>query len=406
MNMTCTLMNKNREVAQIEGAITYNAKNINMPQVQAEKVTMIEPELAPVCMAYPAARTLEAAFNIWYLKRLVSDRRPDIPKRDRIIARWLQLERSDLPRSFSLTDQYWLRFDKAETWDRYNFFTNPYSTACGDYFFSANRDVISEARYVFNSPDITLNGVQPKRWLRETDSKGDAVNMLYKAGYKEKDLAVIAEVMAARELRKLKKIPFVDYEFGVTGYQLCSKSRCFITESQEFVPASHVYSAFSSTDKGDRYTRLMANADRLGIPVDKTVEFIDMMIEIDRIFLNFDRHLGNFGFIRNVDTGKFEGPAPLFDFGGCFFLTEETEKKLVSHQLEYLFENRAKALIRKGKINPREFTVPPEICQIPVTGATEVRLKRAENDMNFMNEQIAFLAEARSKHAHCREKEL
>ncbi len=40
---------------------------------------------------------------------------------------------------------------------------------------------------------------------------------------------------------------------------------------------------------------------------------IDMII-IDAIVGNGDRHTGNFGFLRDADTGTYLGPAPIFDF--------------------------------------------------------------------------------------------
>ena len=38
------------------------------------------------------------------------------------------------------------------------------------------------------------------------------------------------------------------------------------------------------------------------------------MILTDAVFGNGDRHLGNFGYIRNADTGEYTGMSPLYDF--------------------------------------------------------------------------------------------
>ena len=43
------------------------------------------------------------------------------------------------------------------------------------------------------------------------------------------------------------------------------------------------------------------------------------MIFVDAITGNDDRNLGNIGLIRNVNTLKFIGPAPLFDFGAAYW---------------------------------------------------------------------------------------
>ena len=40
---------------------------------------------------------------------------------------------------------------------------------------------------------------------------------------------------------------------------------------------------------------------------------------VDYIIANTDRHYGNFGFIRNVNTLEWEGFAPIFDTGNAMF---------------------------------------------------------------------------------------
>lgn len=44
---------------------------------------------------------------------------------------------------------------------------------------------------------------------------------------------------------------------------------------------------------------------------------IGTMLLFDEFIKNGDRHLGNFGFLRSTETGKFLGMAPLFDHGAC-----------------------------------------------------------------------------------------
>ena len=44
-------------------------------------------------------------------------------------------------------------------------------------------------------------------------------------------------------------------------------------------------------------------------------EHLDALMTVDFLIENTDRHFGNFGFIRNVETLKFIGPAPVFDNG-------------------------------------------------------------------------------------------
>jgi len=57
----------------------------------------------------------------------------------------------------------------------------------------------------------------------------------------------------------------------------------------------------------------MNACEKLDIPGMK--EHIDYMLIYDFIMANTDRHFGNFGAIRNVETLEWIGPAPIFDSG-------------------------------------------------------------------------------------------
>ena len=48
------------------------------------------------------------------------------------------------------------------------------------------------------------------------------------------------------------------------------------------------------------------------------------MIVVDFIMANIDRHLGNFGFLRNPDTLEWLGPAPVFDTVSSLFYKTPT----------------------------------------------------------------------------------
>ena len=54
-------------------------------------------------------------------------------------------------------------------------------------------------------------------------------------------------------------------------------------------------------------------------------EFIDNMIAFDYVINKTDRHLGNFGFLRDGESGVYLGPAPIFDNGNSLWFDEPTE---------------------------------------------------------------------------------
>ena len=168
--------------------------------------------------------------NEWLAKRRIPDTREG-----------LSAMRSDFPGfeqyrcMFSLSDQYWFRYRKEETWEGLNYFTNPYSEDLGRAFFTPWE---FERGHIFpSSPDLMTNGALRKRWTREEDG----TSFLIKAGSRKLRQEPITEVLASLMLKKLDIIPFVEYELVVEGLRLCSKCRNFVDKDTEFVPASHIY---------------------------------------------------------------------------------------------------------------------------------------------------------------------
>ena len=101
----------------------------------------------------------------------------------------------------------------------------------------------------------------------------------------------------------------------ITSGQMTSYTKCFIKDNQEYITAAQV------CPTGD-IEKLREFAE-----VNHILDFEDCfnkMIVVDFLIGNTDRHWGNFGFIRNVDTLQYESVAPLFDFGSSMYYNCET----------------------------------------------------------------------------------
>ena len=66
-------------------------------------------------------------------------------------------------------------------------------------------------------------------------------------------------------------------------------------------------------DDRSAWNHLFACCEVLGIPDARGA--LGRMLTVDYIIANIDRHWNNFGFIRNADTTKFLGLAPVYDSG-------------------------------------------------------------------------------------------
>lgn len=171
---------------------------------------------------------------------------------------------------------------------------------------------VREENLSLSTPDITTNGVLRKRWIREENGE----SYLIKAGSKFYHQEPLSEVLASITLERLELLPFVKYELAVDGLRLCSKCKNFVNENTEFVPASYIYSKIPRKKDETVYEHLLLMCEKYGIA--NAQEYINNMITADKIIGNDDRHLGNFGFIRDVETGKIIGFAPLFDSGSAY----------------------------------------------------------------------------------------
>lgn len=88
-----------------------------------------------------------------------------------------------------------------------------------------------------------------------------------------------------------------------------------IKKNQVFIPAYQVLS-----EKSEKVTNTINDyCIYLEIlkehSIDNCEEYLQKMFMVDFILANEDRHLGNFGVVRNLDTLKWEGICPIFDTG-------------------------------------------------------------------------------------------
>lgn len=265
--------------------------------------------------------------NFWIERRMLPQKREKIDYVKTYFAGF-----DNFGNMFSLSDQYWFKFNKNDNWENLNFFTNDYCEDVGKMFMApwdVNRDCIG-----LPSPDLATNGVLMKRWVKEDDG----FSYLIKTGSKVYHQDPLSEVLASITLKKLDFLPFVEYKLVVDCLKFCSKCKNFITEDTEFVPASYIYTKEKRDKKDTIYDHMVKMCSIYGIEGSR--KYMDNMITADSIIGNDDRHLGNFGFLRNVNTGKIIGFAPLFDSGSAYWGKAESSRKsriFYDHEQESIY---------------------------------------------------------------------
>lgn len=277
-------------------------KDIDGVPCEIQKVDA--PELLPICLESDCTNE---GFQKWLERRTIPKNREGIQA---VISEhgeeWLKNKNYA-----SLYDQYWIK-RRSETWRRINFFTNVYSKIVGDMFFLP-WTLEKQRKYELNSPDLTTGGILMKRW----NQNADRTSYLIKAGSEASKQEPLSEVLVSVLAEQLNIIPCVKYDMWVEGVTICSKCDNFITQDTDLVPAYQIYESIQRNEKDTIYAHLLKMCDKYDIPGAK--EFIDGMIMIDIITGNEDRNLSNIGFIRDIKTMKFIGPAPLYDSGSAYW---------------------------------------------------------------------------------------
>ncbi|MCL2712979.1 MAG: HipA domain-containing protein [Methanomassiliicoccaceae archaeon] len=213
----------------------------------------------------------------------------------------------------SLSDQYWICPHGADIqWKKVNFFHNDFSEDIGNLLFRSrlkNADAID-----LTSPDNTSDGVLKKKW-KIIDKK----RCLIKGGTMPINQEVANEVLASRICERLG-IPYVNYwitELDGERYSVCED---FITGETELVPAYRIKCMIKKENHVSDYESYISKVEELGIRDAR--KRMDMMLVLDFIIANSDRHYNNFGLIRNADTLEWLSVAPIYDSGTSMWCKE------------------------------------------------------------------------------------
>lgn len=228
----------------------------------------------------------------------------------------------------NLSDGWWLKEENSSiSWDTVNAFSHPFSS----YF---------ETPEPTASPDFCTNGNLPKYWAWEENHP-----VLYKLGNEENQAEAYHEVIASHFLDVLY-LPHVPYRLkrraidGITyPWSVCP---AFTSKEIEYIPAWYILGLASKRNEESEYAYFLRCAKEAGIP--PIQKQLDAMLAFDYFINNTDRHYGNFGFLRRVDTLEWLGMAPIFDNGNSFWFDEPDAIRLKKQRCLPFWNDQEKML--------------------------------------------------------------
>lgn len=205
----------------------------------------------------------------------------------------------------SLSDQYWIRPEKVNlSWDEINFFDNPFSGDMGDVLFGSAKKAKG---FDFRSPDITTDGNLKKRWEIIGGKR-----CLVKGGSNPFRQQPFNELIASEVMNRLgiAHVPYTVIWNDDAPYSVCEN---FITADTELVSAWRILQTQKMDNSISVYQHFVNCCKALGAP--DVVPALDRMLVLDYLIANEDRHLNNFGLVRDAETLKWIGFAPIYDSG-------------------------------------------------------------------------------------------
>ncbi len=246
--------------------------------------------------------TLEG-LDRWWSKRAIPISRPGVSAMLESMGIASTESLQMMSKGLGLSDSYWIRPEGSDlSWSDVNFHDNDFSEEVGNALFNhGTTDVLN-----FDSPDSSSDGNLRKRWVIE-----DGVRILMKGGSGQMQ-EPFNEVLASEIMRRLD-VRHVDYNLRWVDGEPFSVCPAFTDSRTELVPAWSVLATCKREDGETLYDFTRRCFECCGLK-DPTAS-LERMIAVDFLIANEDRHLGNFGLLRDPETLKTKGFAPLYDNG-------------------------------------------------------------------------------------------
>lgn len=316
--MKCILMNKNTEilVAEYQPSLAVFTKITEVKNIA----------YAPLILKKSYNQNDEDKFIVelskWFKGRGIPSWRD---KLDILLARLnLSTPEELLDKAFglSLSDQYWIKpIDSDIKYKDINFFEHDFDVSefLEATFSNSSRSITSEDS--LKTPNNTTDGMLKKSWIIENGKR-----YLLKGGYKNDIMQPFNEVLASRICERLG-FNHATYTLDIVKEKVVSKCECFINKDTELVTAYQIMYGIEKNQDSKDYEEYIKILEDNGI--ENVREKLENMYILDFLILNEDRHLNNFGIIRDVNNLKWLDIAPIFDNGQSFNIVDIDQDELM-----------------------------------------------------------------------------
>lgn len=298
-NEVYELMHKDLKVGMIEIDVAGNLSNF----------FAIEPESAP----FLGGADLDK-MKIWWKQRAVPGSRKMM---DEVIKKSGCRSSSEyLAKNLglSMTDSYWVcPVDMSLSWENVRLRNQ----------LGINGGLMPYHDAVSYDPNASLGGQMEKYW----DLNGEVPSLIKTSLTNKGQQGVNEEFATFLHERQSSNVPFVRYTTErLNTEQTQSNCEAFTSDEVEFIPAYEIVESKSSHNDIALYDEYIDRCSVNGIDRDVIQTFVDYQTLTDFVISNTDEHLYNFGVLRDADSLRLIGPAPIFDSGNSMFYSEYRKK--------------------------------------------------------------------------------
>lgn len=215
----------------------------------------------------------------------------------------------------SLSDHYWIRpYGLELSWQQINLFDNDFQDPVGIMQMDDSAPIVRQELRL--SPSSSLQGELKKRWVIS-----DGKRQLIKGNHGSTSQESLNEVVATLLHEKQGLQPYVRYSAIQLNENepLCCVCDCFTSSQVELIPAIDVVESRKKDNATSQYEHFIKVCSEHGQDEAEVRSFLEYQILADFVLTNTDRHLGNFGVLRDAETLQFIGMAPIFDSGNSMF---------------------------------------------------------------------------------------
>lgn len=222
----------------------------------------------------------------------------------------------------SLNDAYWIcPIELSLSWNDVNLYEHDFSSVPSDsgIDFDTTGSIINLNEVGSFFPGSSLQGNLKKRWIKKNSD-----TYLVKGNYKYFQQSLNERFSSLLHKKQNTDIAFAEYELANVLFddteEIACISKNFTSTEIEYVPARDILWSFNCRSKEEQspesYIQCLI---KLGMDETKVRKGIWYQNLTDFILTNEDRHLNNYGILRNPKNLEPISLAPIFDTGNSMF---------------------------------------------------------------------------------------